>query len=440
MEDVNTVAQTWTAELYFEFVFAVAKPGVKRGLPAAAKGAASQSLLAEIQTLVNTGASWGRDKLLEVRFKDFFWPNVSFSRTEEDDEVWVSGNVKYELRAAIAREESISEADYNFVSFSLRTVRTFSQSFRLRLFPFDHQLLMARIVLQQGRDRFRFALRDENYKAWPKLKSSGGGGGPPQEVHCTNEVSINAVNGAYSPMMGEWRLRKQTCSRACVSDKMASRSETQYPVLKVLILAKRRSGYHFWLLIAPLLLILLLCFFVLRSGMDDSNRYQAISAMLFTAIQIKAQVAALLPRLHSMTVLDRFTIQVIFCVFLTAVQTFLTDGSCRAPNHDENEFLGIPTRFALCSAVYVSIAWGFVLAMIQYVPFLKLLPFDVATKNVFTRKDKNKKEPRSCYRFWKRSVKDHPNVPDNQDRDELIDDAWPREKDFGRIVKPSEMR
>jgi hypothetical protein len=206
----------------------------------------------------------------------------------------------------------------------LRAVRTFSQSFQLEYFPLDMQMLMARIALNQGCSFFRFAKREENEFVW----ACGEDG-----------AAINAVNGAvsasrappplpphppppppppplppllypltqaadqFSPMMGEWRLKNKTISVSCLSAKEASRTQTQYPVLKLLILTKRRWGYHFFLFGVPLLLILFLACLLAQKmdkvSLNFGERAAALFTLLFAAIQLKAQVAALLPRLHT---------------------------------------------------------------------------------------------------------------------------------------------
>lgn len=339
------------------------------------------------------------------------------------------------MRRAIARAEKIPEAGHHFLSFSMRTVRTFSQSMPLELFPIDQQLLMARIVLNQGRSFFRFALTHENAVVWGPSTTEG-----------VDQVSINAVNGAFSPMMGEWRLRKKTCARSCVSDKTASRSLTQYPVLKVMILVKRRYGYHAWLFGLPLFAIAVLALLVLFSEMDGDDRFAATSALLFAAIQIKAQVAALLPRLHNPTLMDQFTIYVIIFVLLTSLQSFVSTGTCREsplPCYAVL-FIGVVALIPIAAPVYRGL-------------ILKAGRFEHATKNIFHRpKTKVGEEEgghaktscsfasvahtithhamnlvRQCVHGKKPlSRGQHYNVPDNQDLDELIDGAWPTKKDF----------
>ena len=422
MEAVDTVNQTWTAELYFEFVFAVNKQGPPN-LPEAQRAA----LAAEVQAIVDEG---GRPSVaVGDKIAKLFWPKISSTKEEVADEVWVTTSVNVSMRRAIARAEKIAEAGHHFLSFSMRTVRTFSQSFPLELFPIDQQLLMARIVLNQGRASFRFALTGENASIWGAGESSTTDG---------DQASINAVNGAFSPMMGEWRLRKKTCARSCVSDAKASRSGTQYPVLKVMILIKRRYGYHAWLLGLPLFAIAVLALVVLWSDMSGSDRFAATSALLFAAIQIKAQVAALLPRLHNPTMLDQFTIFVIIFVLLTSLQSFVTNTTC------SESPLPCYTVLAIGLIALLPIVWPVYKGLV-----LKQGRFEHATKNIFHRPKLGEEEGyyrtsvchtvthsginfvRHCCHGKKPITRTrHSNVPENQDCDELIDDWWPTKKDF----------
>jgi hypothetical protein len=207
IEDVNTVSQTWSAELYHEFVFSLRRDDDRQ----------------VVQELAASGFQANVDS--RHPFAAVFWPKISHAKGDETDpdEIWVrrlkgeeSKPQERALCAAIAAEERVSAQDVFFFSFSLRAVRTFSQSFQLELFPLDMQLLVARIVLNQSRREFRFALKDENERVWGK-----------QAKGARWETAINAVNGALSPMMSEWRLRKRTVTRSCVSSKETSRSGTQ---------------------------------------------------------------------------------------------------------------------------------------------------------------------------------------------------------------------
>ena len=207
IEDVDTASQTWSAEFYFEFCFSLRRDDPRP----------------VVQELAASGFQANVDN--RHPFAAVFWPKISHAKGDETDpdEIWVrrlkgeeSKPLERALCAAMAAEERASARDVFFFSFSLRAVRTFSQSFQLELFPLDMQLLIARIVLNQSRREFRFALKDENERVWGKQAK-----GPQWET------AINAVNGAFSPMMGEWRLRKRTVTRSCVSSKETSRSGTQ---------------------------------------------------------------------------------------------------------------------------------------------------------------------------------------------------------------------
>jgi hypothetical protein len=270
-------------------------------------------------------------------------------------------------------------------------------------------VLVSRLVLLQGRKDFRFARKDENAHVW------GTGG-----------INMNAVNGAFSPMMGEWRLREKTCVVSCVSDKEASRSKTQYPVLKTMILVKRRWGYHLWLFVFPLVAILLLSVLVLFSEMkDESDRYAATSALLFAAIQIKAQVALLLPRLHTATLLDKLTIYVLLFVFFTALASFF-------PAIKGWVHLGGPLlAFPLLWTTVVRLVW-------------KKTAFLEATKIIYYRKKPLADAPLSAWEMlWHRTLwrllickiphgwkgRGHINVADDQDRDSALE-PWPKRGEF----------
>lgn len=395
MEEVSTTAQTWSGEIYYEFAFAVHKEG-----PQGHSDEKRRKLAEEVSAVVSGNGNVTAD----LPFADVFWPQISFARGEtQPDECWVK-TLSDDLRHSIARAEGISEGQYHFLSFNLRAVRTFSQQFPLELFPLDMQMLMARIVLRQGRPFFFFAYSKENCAVMGDL------------------TSINAVNGAHSPMMGEWRLRRRTCAVSCLSSKEASRSKTQYPVLKTLILVKRRWGLHLWLFVFPLLAIFLLSVLVLLSEMENSDRYAATSALLFAAIQIKAQVAALLPRLHASTLLDKATLFVILFVFATALASFLSKHS---PRVDVGVIIG-GAPFAL------HLLWQVVERLV-----LKKRAFLLATNFIYKRKSGQRAAP-CCARVWRlltrRKGKDagggHPNVPDNHDTDAALEE-WPGKGAFG---------
>jgi hypothetical protein len=134
MEEVNTLAQTWSAELYYEFVF-----GVKAGRIAALGEAGAK----EVQRIVAAGGS--KNLHIENAFAQLFWPKICFAKgTEtEPDEIWVSvirpgADAAGRMRGRLVAEEQLAAADCVF-SFSLRAVRTFSQNFQLELFPLDMQ-------------------------------------------------------------------------------------------------------------------------------------------------------------------------------------------------------------------------------------------------------------------------------------------------------------
>ncbi len=155
-----------------------------------------------------------------------------------------------ELRARMLALDPALRSDpgARLLSFSLRTRRKFSQHFELELFPFDQQLLIARVSLQQEFAAFHFALAGENERVF--AVSPGG--------HLKN-----VVNSAFAPMLSEWRLFRRFHAVSCASSPSTSRSNTRYAVLKVLVLVQRKWWWHFFLVIIPLTIILALALLIL---------------------------------------------------------------------------------------------------------------------------------------------------------------------------------
>lgn len=222
-----------------------------------------------------------------------------------------------------------------------------------------------------------------------------------------------------------------------------------------MLLVKRRWGHHLWLFFIPLAVIFLLSVLVLFVGLYDTaegcraaegggavedgmylsagDRFAATSALLFAAIQIKSQVASLLPRLHLLTLLDKVNLFVIIMLSGAASASF---GPLR-------------TRVRLIYAIFAFgvLTGGPLLYAIWHRLAKKVGQFAKATKIVFTRrKAEAEAEALSWWELvWHRNVwrlllckmptgfksrSSHQNVPDDQDRDELIDKSWPKREEF----------
>ena len=293
LRSIDTPSQTWQGDCAYQFVFAYPRPSAAQGAEEVRHAQVLQDVLDHAHTEKNRERAF--EKLKDLQ--GIFWPELSdvCDADEGHAEVWVS-RLRQDKRLTQARlaaasglhtQEAVSS--HNFVSFQLRTRQRLSQRFQLALFPFDSQLLRARIVLRQDATVFRFATRAESERVL-------------QDDCCPR--FINAVNGASSPVLAEWDLMRGMVAVACQSQPKMSRSNLQYPVYKTFLLVHRQWSYHMYTLILPLLGILFLSLLTFQLDENKYDRFVVLTSLVFPAFQLKSQVSSLLPLMGIASVLD----------------------------------------------------------------------------------------------------------------------------------------
>ena len=410
LKSVDTLSQQWCGDLHFEFLFSFPKP--------AAAASAAERDMAEILEEFFKDSSADEEVTSSSPFKAIFWPKLC--HTEDPNpaqEVWIR-KARGDVKDRLLRLNRQSQEDYTVVSFSMRCCAPIYQRFQLGLFPFDVQLLRTRIVLAQDSAAWVFAPSAESETLFTACEGGTGG-------------VIIAVNGASSPVLGEWDLISNGVNVACLSSQRASRTRKQYSLLKSFFLIQRHSSYHLVHVFLPGLVILVLAVLTFRldgqdPGADRSDRSNALVALIFSALGLKATVAQLLPRLGNSTLVDIYVFFVLLYVsfILCLVYTFkhsvqvtdypLLHSMCGAPtdSSDARHFLD-DCQERYC---WVLLASGLLLFVVR-----------VWSADAFYH---------ASAQLFSGEADGSPYVPDNLELDEPHGDVWPEAASFlGRTHK-----
>jgi hypothetical protein len=340
LRSIDTASQTWQGDCAFQFLFCYPKPSAAQGPEDFRHAQALQDVLDHAHTEKNRERAY--EKLKDLQ--GVFWPELSdvCDAEEGQREVWVSRLrpdrhlTQARLAAASGLHSPDAIARHNFVSFQLRTRQRLSQRFQLWLFPFDAQLLRARVVLRQDATQFRFATRIEAERVL-------------REDCCP--AFINAVNGASSPVLAEWDLMRSMVAVACKSQPKMSRSNLQYPVYKAFMLVHRQWHFHLYSIVLPLVGILFLSLLTFQLDEKKYDRFMALTALVFPAFQLKQQVSTLLPLMGIASVLDLmvvagagFVLWVVLLNFLDAEHALNALLWCRREHLTQRDFLSVVRR------------------------------------------------------------------------------------------------
>ena len=304
LREIDTEKQTWTGDLYWEFLFAFVKP--------AFSGTPEQRARAEV---VEDALAAPADITSKHPFALVFWPVLCHTDGGSPHiDVWVRA-ARGDVRESVLKAGGFAPAHYNVVSFSMRCTTSIYQRFQLALFPFDDQILRTRIVLAQEHSLFVFAAGAEAERVF---LADGGG----------VKRFIIAVNGASSPVLGEWELVGNALAVACLSSRDSSRTKKQYAVLKTLILVHRHWAHHITHFYIPAFTILLLSWLTFKlDGKSRDNRTGVLGGLIFSVLSLKTQVSGILPRLGESTILDVFLWYVFFYVSSIALVIYITKAS-----------------------------------------------------------------------------------------------------------------